>query len=239
VNTKEMEWEPTCKRFVAYMDIMGFRDMIFRDTHQQVLEVMEQFRLPIRKLKKEAKERLTGRLHGWDTFQNTVVRPVIFSDSVLLISSDDSIGAVKNLIWQVKSVISHALINDVPIKGALAYGEQTADFSKSLYFGKPLIDAWELQNELVIYGVILHHTIERYLVEKEWIEELEETSILKYATPLKHGTVSHYLVDWPNFPMKASKLKNALPNLYGKVSGSARQYVDNTMSFVNWRKNKV
>jgi hypothetical protein len=236
MNTKQTKWEPTCKRFVAYMDIMGFRDMVFRNTHQKVLEVMEQFRLPIKKLKEEAKERLAGRPHGWDTFENTVVKPVIFSDSVLLFSSDDSLGAVENLIWQVKSIISDALINGIPMKGALAYGKQTAHFGKSLYFGKPLIDAWELQNELVIYGVVLHHTIEGYLAKKEWIEELEETSILKYAVPLKQGTVSHYLVDWSNLPMKASKLKNSLPNLYGKVSGSARQYVDSTMSFVDWRE---
>ena len=168
MNAKEMKWEPTCKRFVAYMDIMGFRDMVFRNTHQEVLEVMEQFRLPIRKLEEEAKKRLAGKPHGWDIFETTVVRPVIFSDSVLLFSSDDSISAVENLIWQVKSIISSALINGVPMKGALAYGEQTADFDKSLYFGRPLIDAWDLHNELVVYGVILHHTIEGYLLEKEW-----------------------------------------------------------------------
>lgn len=234
MNAKRVKWEPTCNRFVAYMDIMGFRDMIFRSTHQQILEIMEQFRIPIKKLKEEAKKRLAGKPHGWDIFKDTVIRPVIFSDSVLLFSNDNSLEAVENLIWQVNSIISNALINGVPMKGALAYGEQTANFDKSLYFGKPLIDAWELQNELVIYGVILHHTIEGYLVEKGWIEELEEIGIVKYATPLKHGTVNHYLVDCSSLPMKALMVKDSLPNLYGKVSGSARQYIDNTMSFVDW-----
>ena len=232
MKAKQEDWEPTCKRFVAYMDIMGFRDMVLRKTHQEVLEIMEKFRSPIKKIKKEARERLEGRSHRWDTFEHTVVRPVSFSDSVLLFSSDDSLGAVENLIWQVKFVISHALINGVPMKGALAYGEQTADFYKSLYFGQPLIDAWELQNELVIYGVILHHTIESYLVKKEWVEELEEWDISSYDVPLKHGKVSHYLVDWSNLSTETSKkLKVSLPNLYGTVSGSTRQYVDNTLSF--------
>jgi hypothetical protein len=232
MNAKQVKWEPTCNRFVAYMDIMGFRDMIFRNTHHKVLEVMEQFRLPIKKIKEEAKKRIAGEPHGWDTFKDTAVMPVIFSDSVLLFSNDDSIGAISNLIWQVKSIINNALISGVPMKGALAYGKQTADFHKSLYFGKPLIDAWELQDELVIYGVILHHTIERYLTEQGWIEELEERDIVKYTAPLRHGTVTHYLVNWPSQPMKASKAKNSLPNLYGTVSGSARQYVDNTIRFV-------
>lgn len=233
MNAKPVEWKPTCNRFVAYMDIMGFRDMIFRSTHQHVLEVMEQFRIPIKELKKEAKKRLRGESHGWDTFKNTVVRPVIFSDSVLLFSNDDSLGAFENLIWQVGSVIRNALMNGVPMKGAIAYGEQTADFDKSLYFGKPLIDAWELQSELVIYGVILHHTVEAYLLEQGWTEELEETSILKYATPLKQGTVDHYLVHWLyDHPMKSKRLRDVLAKLYGKVSGNPRQYVDNTSKYI-------
>ena len=236
MEAKQVKWEPTCSRFVAYMDIMGFRDMMFRRTHQEVLDVMEQFRIPIKQLKKEAKKRLTGQPSIWNIFENTVVRPVIFSDSVLLFSNDDSLGAFENLIWQVTSIIRNALMNGIPMKGALAYGEQTADFAKSLYFGKPLIDAWELQNELVIYGVILHHTAEAYLLEKGWIEELEGTDIVKYATPLKHGSVDHYLVHWLYQPMRHKTLQNLLAKLYGKVSGSPRQYVDNTAKYIEDRK---
>lgn len=240
MNKKKPKWSPTCKRFVAYLDIMGFRDMVFRETHKDVLGVMEKFRLPIKKIKAEAKKRLQGKPSGWDTFENTVIRPVIFSDSVLLISSDESLGSVENIIWQVKSVIAHSLSIGIPIKGAIAYGEQTANFVKSLYLGKPLIDAWELQNEIVIYGVVLHHTIERYLIENEWMEELGE-SIIKYPTPLKQGIVTHYLVDWLELPMKilpmkASELKSSLTDLYCKVSGSARRYVDNTIAFVDWKE---
>jgi len=233
MNRTQTKWEPTCNRFVAYMDIMGFQDMIFRSTHQEVLDVMEQFRIPIKKLRKEAKKRLAGERPIWDTFENTVVRPVIFSDSVLLFSNDDSLGAFENLIWQVGSIIRNALMNGVPMKGAVGYGEQTADFAKSLYFGKPLIDAWELQNELVIYGVILHHTVEAYLLEQGWIQELEETSIVRYATPLKQGTVDHYLVHWLyHQPMRGERLRELLAKLYGKVSGSPRQYVDNTSKYI-------
>lgn len=242
MNKKQIKWTSTCKRFVAYLDIMGFQDMVFRESHEEVLETMEKFRLPIKKLKKEAKERLQGSASGWDLFENTVIKPVIFSDSVLLFSSDDSLGSVENIVWQVRSVLSHALLNGIPIKGAIAYGEQTADFGKSLYFGKPLIDAWELQKELIIYGVVLHHTIEKYIVKNEWMEELlDGSSIIKYPTPLKQGIITHYLVDWLELTMKASpkkaiKLKNSIPDLYCKVSGSARRYVDNTMSFVNWKE---
>jgi hypothetical protein len=210
--------------------------MVFRNTHEELLETMEQFRLPIQKMKEEAREILDGKPNGLDILENTVIRPVIFSDSVLLFSNDDSLASSVNIIYGVQSVISHALLEGIPIKGAIAYGEQTAHFSSSLYFGKPLIDAWELQNEVVIYGVVLHHTMERHLIGNGWMKELDGKSILKYPTPLKQGTITHYFVDWLASPMKTSELKNSLPDLYGTVSGSARQYVDNTMSFVNWKE---
>lgn len=31
MNGKKIEWPSTYKRFVAYLDIMGFRDMVFRN----------------------------------------------------------------------------------------------------------------------------------------------------------------------------------------------------------------
>ena len=76
MNKKQTKWLSTCKRFVAYLDIMGFRDMVLRNTHEEVLETMEQFRLPIKEMKKEAKERLQGSASGWDLFENTVINEV-------------------------------------------------------------------------------------------------------------------------------------------------------------------
>lgn len=232
----EIEWPSTCKRFVVYMDIMGFQDMVFRNTHSEVLEKMEIFRIPINKIKNEAIDQLKGRKSGWKVFENTVVRPVIFSDSVLLFSSDDSLGSAENIIWSVQSIIDHALEKGIPIKGAIAFGEQTADFKKSLYFGRPLIDAWELQKETNFYGIVLHHTIEKHLVEKEWMRKLDGTDILKYPTPLKSGVVTHYVVNWLESQKVAGKVKESLPRLYSGVSGSARLYVDNTMKFVEWEE---
>lgn len=233
MNKKQIEWPSTCKRFVAFLDIMGFRDMVFRNTHEDVLGTLEQFRIAIRKIRKDARERLKGKPSGWDTFGNTIIWPVFFSDSVLLFSSDDSLGSVEHILWGVYLVISRALLKGIPIKGAIAYGEQTADFKKSLYFGRPLIDAWELQNEIVLYGAVLHHTMEKFLIENDLLEEVN-SSVLKYPTPLKQGIINHYLVNLLQYIPTDSKLKNSLPNLYCNVSGSARRYVDNTVEYFNW-----
>jgi hypothetical protein len=235
MNEKKINWKPTCKRFVAYMDIMGFQNLVLTSTHQEVLDIMEKFRIPIKKLKQEAEERESGRHKGWDTFKNSIVKPVIFSDSVILFSNDDSEGAFENITWQATEIVSNALISGLPIKGTIAHGEQTADTNKSLYFGKPLIDAWELQNELLMYSIVLHHTTERYLAENGWIENFENAELVKYNTPLKTGKVKHYLVDWPVALSEFSKTMDSIPNLYYHASGSVRRYIDNTLDYYVWR----
>ena len=230
---KSTAWKPTCKRFVAFLDIMGFRDMVLRNPHEHVLDTLEQFRLTIKKIKQEARERLAGEYSGWDTFEDSIIWPVFFSDSVLLFSSDDSIGSVDHILWGVYLVISRALMKGIPIKGAIAYGEQTADFNKSLYFGRPLIDAYELQKDIVIYGAVLHHTMEKFLIDNELLEKVN-SNILKYPTPLKQGIITHYLVNLLRYIPTDSKLKNSLPNLYCNVSGYARRYIDNTLEYFDW-----
>jgi hypothetical protein len=161
---------------------------------------------------------------------------VLFSDSVLLVSKDDSLGSVEYLLWGVQSVVSNALLNGIPIKGAIAHGEQTASFIKSLYVGRPLIDAWELQNELVLYGVILHHTMERYLTDTGFMNELKGVRVFRYSAPMKQGPVNHYLVDWAGLPDVDRKIEALLSRLYCNVSGFSRRYVDNTVDFVHWLK---
>ena len=233
---KRIVWSPTCNRFVAYLDIMGFRDMVFRKTHKEILQSMQQFMVPIESLMKKPQD-LFGKQDLSDNPNVVNVRPVIFSDSILLLSRDGSEESLADLLINTASIISQSLTKGIPIKGAIAYGEQTAYSEKSLFFGKPLIDAWDLQNEITIYGVVLHHTAEEFVVKKGL--ELGKNSIfIKYPVPLKQGpAVNHYLIDWL-YSTNSSETEH-IQDLYCGVSGNARRYVDNTIQFIDWtQKNK-
>lgn len=238
------KWNDTCNRFVAFMDILGFRDLVRRKTHQHVLNLMMSF-LPstIEPLKIEAHEKLSGNQASppgaWELYPNSVVKPVLFSDSILLVSGDASLDSLGLLLFWSKWIVAQALQQGIPIKGAIAYGEETASFGKDLHFGRPLIDAYELQNELILYGVVLHHTAEQYLTDAAMIQKVENYNVFKWAaTPLEAGKITHYVVDWTDvFEIsegKADELQPTLSRLYGNVSGPARRYVDNTAEFTRW-----
>jgi|JI10StandDraft_1071094.scaffolds.fasta_scaffold2345218_1 hypothetical protein len=40
MEKEQQKWKTTAKRFVAYVDIMGFKDMVARNSHKDILEIM-------------------------------------------------------------------------------------------------------------------------------------------------------------------------------------------------------
>lgn len=231
-------WNPTCKRFVAFMDIIGFKDMIFRKSHDEVKKTLESFQHAIGVVEREAQKRLA--LRGKETatpesvLGGSIVRPVFFSDSIIFVSSDDSLSSAYRLLWSTEYLVGYALVSGISIKGAIAYGEQTADFDKSIHFGKPLIDAYELQEELLLYGVALHHTMEQHLIDNGMMAQFEDSDLFKWPTPMQAGKISHYLVDWSQYRPASRKPEAITSGLYRTVSGSSRRYVDNTLEFIDW-----
>lgn len=216
MSIKQNDWLDDCKRFVGFFDIMGFKNMLSRDGHASVkdkMDIMNKIILTIQ--------------------EKTPVLPVFFSDSVLLVSKDDSENAAQKIIKASTWLICKALENKIPMRGSIAYGLQTADFKKSIHFGQSLIDAFFLQEELHFYGGILHHTFEAFLKNINIIEEgIAPNITLKHCfTPLKSGNTKHYYLDWTKALINKDKF-SVVSDLYNTASGSKRIYVDNTIKIL-------
>jgi hypothetical protein len=232
------KWNVTDDRFVGFFDIMGFKERVSRDTHQEVLEKMERLRLlmtPIEEAHRTSshkKKRASIQEGGW---KYSIVRPVLFSDSILLVSEDCSEGSAAKILFCAAWLIAQGLIAQIPIRGALAYGKQTANFEKSIYFGQPLIDAHNLQEELCLYGAVLHHSMEQLLKQKNMQYVLSNTNdfIVNYDVPLKTCTVKHYCVQWlDGFRVLDEDALSTVSEFYGTASGNVRKYIDNTTRFI-------
>ena len=124
-----------------------------------------------------------------------------------------------------------AIEKHIPIKGAIAFGKYTYKRDRSIHFGQPLIDAFELQEELQLYGAVLHHTIEEPL---STFSMTNSSYIVKIPTPMKFIKVNQYLVDWIQIAKhKGINPKELIRNLYSGSSDNSKIYVDNTLEFVN------
>jgi hypothetical protein len=236
------KWNPTCNRFVAFLDIMGFKDLVTRNTHNDVYNMLNPLVYCVDGLDKMA---LKGTLEIDSKCKNGTnislrTRIALFSDSVFVFSIDTTEESFLHLLAVTNIIFKYAFSSPIPIpiKAAIAYGNLTADFNRGFYFGRPIIDAFELQKELLYYGVILHHTVEKYLIDNNFMHKIENGILFRYPSPMKSGTITHYSVDWEYFVQNDKTSQGIITNLYNCVSGKPRKYVDNTVDYIRWLKKK-
>ncbi len=78
-KTIKTKWEITDKRFVAYIDILGFKDWVARSTHEEIYEkllVISDRKISLENLSK--KEGITKYIGNGDIYT------VSFSDSIII-----------------------------------------------------------------------------------------------------------------------------------------------------------
>jgi hypothetical protein len=192
------------------MDVMGFKDMVARNPHNVIGEKLQNLLIFIS-----------------DLINNKgSIFSSIFSDSIYFFTSDDKQTTLKALIEILSKVMKYALSVGLPMKGAIAKGEVSIDLVKNLTFGQPLIDAYLIEESIVLYGVVIHNSVESIVREKTFQNYVLDTKI-----PLKSGTASHYILRWWRNDLKESQ--QLVRDIRLSVSDSPRRYIDNTLDLMD------
>jgi len=219
-----MNWKITDKRYVAFFDIMGFKELVERNSHNFIVEKLRDLRKTISILE---------NLHAFKTFLKDVEviesKSISFSDSIMIFSKDDTLESLNKIIIDSSVFLYLAIEIGIPIKGALSYGEITLDFENTLFFGRPIIDAYLLHDELYLYSAIMDNRIEEKMEEFVIHDDVAEL-ISTIKVPLKKGRVEHRVITPPS-PNLEKHLKD-IQKLYSNVSGSPRLYIDNTLDII-------
>ena len=218
------KWETTRARFVAYFDILGFKNFVLRSKHEHVFEKLN---LLLQEIKQQAIK------------QRYFVYIVSFSDSIVLFSRDDSQDSLKAMITLSKSLMTKALQNEIPIKGAIAYGDMSIDKTNQIFFGQPIIDAFLFQEEqLSYYGVVFLHSFEIFINKNidDFItvnqEDEYENSIIEIKTPIKKGGyINHLNLNWFSNLSNVAEFDDIVSKLRMTpgADGNIRKYIDNTI----------
>lgn len=205
----------TNNRFIVFLDIMGFKDRVARNNHEKILKELEIFKDNISKC--------------INYYPNAEIQPVLFSDSILIYSQNDDIESLHALADITSHIMMYAIQQEtpIPLKGAIAAGCMTCNQTKQLYFGQALIDAYILEENVKYYGVLVHHSAEKYL-QKSSFPEFRDIKV-----PLKSGDISHYELNWYNTVIKegvanSKTVDDCLKKLRLTVSDEPRKYIDNT-----------
>ncbi|WP_154669987.1 hypothetical protein [Flavobacterium silvisoli] len=225
MKTENQEWKVDCNRYIGFMDVMGFKDMVARKSHEEVGRMLHQMSFMKDILQRVIVSPLKEKNEMFEREER--VKSITFSDSVLFVTKDDSLSDLLILSSVLEIFQEAAIQRGAPTKGAISFGRLTADFEKSLFYGQPLIDAYLLQDQLNYYGIIVDNEAEARIIDSIRREQIDESLIkghfYKLATPLKSGKVQHYNVRLGNLT------EEQIEDMYKTVSGGVRKYVDNTI----------
>ena len=221
----ENNWKETTNRYIVFIDIMGFSNLVYRNTHSSVKTKMLKFSKFFSDLEKVTEEVSLKKANSLSRIKTTV-----FSDSVLLISEDGSAKSLKSIVVACELILAKSFDSGIAIKGAVSYGMITADFLNSLFFGKGLIDAYKLEEELLFFGIALDHKVEKKL--RTLKVPLEDNLFVDKKVPTKSGKIKHKVINWLNISKDAIGSDNhieVLEKLYENMSGRPRLYLDNSI----------
>lgn len=213
-------------RFVLYLDIMGFKDRVNRVDVEQLKEQLLLFKTKNNKLK--------PLLVAGDT-KNTLIDMAQFSDSIVLVTCDTKNEDLNRISKAATILMQTALQTGFALRGAVTKGKMVFDKENQLFFGKALVDAYLLEEELCYYGVVFHESMEESILKaitKKYIP-IEDISV-----PLKKGMSKHYHIAWHKLTDAlqegdiSSEAIDWLKSLRKTVSGNPRVYLDNTIKII-------
>ena len=221
-KTPYKPWTEDAERFVLYADIMGFTDRVMRSKHDVLRKGFMGFRKRL--------ERQNSPL-----FKDGLLKLVQFSDSFLIVAKGNDYKMFNLLTKSAARLMHVALELGFPIKGAIAQGTFTFDSESQLYFGRPLVDAAILHDQLKFYGIAVHHSAEKL------VKQFTSADNPYYLSPiaLRTGWVSHYHLAWhllgKDLDSKDNKeeSKGWLQGIAESVSGDPRIYIDNTLRMMD------
>lgn len=245
-KNQKTNWKTTDNRFVAFIDILGFKDLISKNSHSEIYDQLNK----ISKTKKFL-EKINNDEKLSTDYLDAEIYIVSFSDSIVLFSKNESIENFYYFLSAVRWLFARTIVAGIPLKGGIAFGEVSLNKAEQIYFGQAIIDAYFMEEDVNYMGVVANYSIDKYLKDNE--KKLEKDKVNEYLfeqkTPLKCGSLNHFNLNWYK---KTSLIKDGLTEeeKYNKIlelinkfkitsSGSPRKYVDNSIDFVEKSKEKI
>lgn len=234
---KASNWKVTTNRYVGYIDIMGFKDLVSRNTHAFIYKLMQKI---------ENAKKLIEKME-WPGTKVDLITSTTYSDSIIIYSKDNTFKSLLSFSYAMSALSNELFKERLAHKGAVAFGTMTLDTKNSIFFGQPLIDAYLLQEELNFYGICLHASAQREIETKHSKSEIE---VIRNCQCLLRNGLANHLVIFPLFGVYYSeapleiiaenkKLLTTIKNLRHNTSGHLRKYIEYTEKYLTTLQNEV
>jgi hypothetical protein len=244
----QSKWEITDSRFVAFLDLLGFKDKVMRKKHSEIYNELSK----LSRLKGIIHENAALKIHP--KFQDCEVSIISFSDSIVLFSKNDTFESFEYFLIALRTIFSNSIREKIALKGGISHGEISVNTAEQIYFGQSIIDAYLMEEDVNYLGVVAHSSIDNFIAEnkKSYTNSIVCQKLLfQEKAFLKSGKITHINLDWFILTQRDhdkispdKKIENILKDLdsfHSTVSGNPRRYIDNTKEILQiaYKQNKI
>ena len=203
---------PSTDCYVAFLDILGFKDIVLAHSHEHLKSTYEGFCEAIRQGLSNEKHVLSDNGETESIapdIRQATVNSLLVSDSILIWTDDNAAESFSNIVKAVRSLLAFSLNQTILLRGAIAIGplttlltqwpSQTHNIQCSL-FGKAVVAAVEAEKKQEWCGCEITETaIECYKKNCSNGESLIKSGlILRYPVPRKNEETNGWVIDWVN-----------------------------------------
>ena len=180
--------------FVAIIDVLGFKNRL-REMELSELNAKYRDLLHISNTQTSVNVVTSNGVNSWS------VGKAIFSDTIVL-CCNDGWDEIQTLISATAYLITDALEQEWPLRGAIAYGSCVFEIESNVIIGQPVVDAHIAEESQEWIGVGLHSTVINHPKLGNKIKVLDD--VIRYHVPVKCcSTRLDYAVHWGPYSMSA------------------------------------
>lgn len=157
--------------FFAYLDILGFKNLVKRTTFEQLKGIVDDFTVGFAKAVDESRsiETNKGKIDARIKLGESI-KVRIVSDSIYVwTENEDRLKQFEDLLHIVNAMLASGFVQGLPLRGVVTYGELFSgevkmpedipfDFSfgnGSAVYGRAVVEAYELEGQMEWSGAIL------------------------------------------------------------------------------------
>ncbi|MFL6621565.1 MAG: hypothetical protein ACJ8NR_02950 [Sulfurifustis sp.] len=177
-------------RWFAYLDLLGFTDLVQSRSIEEVLpvyaEALQRMRTACKLGKKEV-----GLISSW------------FSDTFIIYSSSDGLQDFVHVESAARIFFQLLLVKNIPVRGCISHGKLYSQAKQNIFVGPALIEAHVFGEALDWVGFCLAPSVERKLKDdlpleqRAFYRKISNRDILRkapadhlYAFAFNNGTVN-------------------------------------------------
>ena len=182
---------------VAVCDILGFSNLVIENSLDLVIEdTLGWFRRALyHSIHKDSFPSQIPTLLELETNPNLGI--AWFSDTLLLYTLRDTDTCLQSLIQTVGWLLFETIIaGKTRIRCGISYGEAYLDQQNSIYVGRPIVDAYRLEEKQAWSGGALTEDAVKRVSESVRNGDYIDWWVKPYAVPLKNGECQTLAVDW-------------------------------------------